>query len=201
MNWLEIIGTAVGLVYLYLEYKASIWLWIAGIVMPAIYVVVYYQAGLYADVGINIYYLLAAFYGLWVWFRPTDKKSDSQNQLGITHLPKKYLPAMAALTLILTVAFALLLDHYLAPGARRCYICIPVLSAITFGLLPFAACFVSGMEALKLAAVGCLVFTVTTWLFTAIQERLSTGPAAKASAFFSAVSLYMAAQCFMGILL
>ncbi len=111
MNWLEIIGTAVGLVYLYLEYKASIWLWIAGIVMPAIYVVVYYQAGLYADVGINIYYLLAAFYGLWVWFRPTDKKSDSQNQLGITHLPKKHLPAMAALTLILTVAFALLLDH------------------------------------------------------------------------------------------
>ena len=57
------------------------------------------------------------------------------------------------------------------------------------------------MEAVKLAAVGCLVFTVTTWLFSTIQDRLSSGPAAKASAFFSAVSLYMAAQCFMGILL
>ena len=46
-----------------------------------------------------------------------------------------------------------------------------------------------------------VTFTVTTWLFSTIQERLSSGPAAKASAFFSAVSLYMAAQCFMGLIL
>lgn len=111
-------------------------------------------------------------------------------------LPKVNIPNLVLLSLV-----ALVLDHYLAPGAKRCYICIPVLGALTFGLLPFAACFVGAGEALKLALVGGLVFTVTTWLFTTIQERLSSGPAAKASAFFSAVSLYMAAQCFMGILL
>lgn len=111
-------------------------------------------------------------------------------------LPKAGIPNMVLVSLI-----ALVLDHYLVPDAPRCYICIPVLSAVTFGLLPFAACFVSGMEAVKLAAVGSLTFTATTWLFTTIQDRLSSGPAAKASAFFSAVSLYMAAQCFMGILL
>ena len=111
-------------------------------------------------------------------------------------LPKANVPNLVLLSLI-----ALVLEHYLVPGAKRCYICIPVFSALTFGLLPFAACIVGGMEALKLAVVGGAVFTVTTWLFTTIQERLSTGPAAKASAFFSAVSLYMAAQCFMGIIL
>ena len=111
-------------------------------------------------------------------------------------LPKANVPNMVLLSLA-----ALVLDHYLVPDAKRCYICIPVLSAITFGLIPFAACFVYGLEALKFGLVGGLVFTVTSWLFTTIQERLSTGPAAKASAFFSAVSLYMAAQCFMGILL
>ncbi len=57
---LEIIGTLVGLLYLWLEYRASIYLWIAGIIMPAIYIFVYYNAGLYADFGINIYYLGAA---------------------------------------------------------------------------------------------------------------------------------------------
>jgi nicotinamide mononucleotide transporter len=51
---LEIIGTIVGLVYLWLEYRASIYLWIAGIIMPAIYIFVYYDAGLYADFGINL---------------------------------------------------------------------------------------------------------------------------------------------------
>ena len=43
---LEIIGTLVGLLYLWLEYRASIYLWIAGIIMPAIYIFVYYNAGL-----------------------------------------------------------------------------------------------------------------------------------------------------------
>ena len=46
LNFLEIFGTIVGLVYLWLEYRASIYLWIAGIVMPAIYIFVYYKAGL-----------------------------------------------------------------------------------------------------------------------------------------------------------
>ena len=45
---LEIIGTLVGLLYLWLEYRASIYLWIAGIIMPAIYIFVYYNAGLYS---------------------------------------------------------------------------------------------------------------------------------------------------------
>lgn len=69
MNFLEIFGTIVGLVYLWLEYRASIYLWIAGIIMPAIYIFVYYKAGLYADFGINIYYLIAAVYGwfFWMW--------------------------------------------------------------------------------------------------------------------------------------
>ena len=111
-------------------------------------------------------------------------------------LPKANIPNMVLISLI-----ALALDHYLASGAKRCYICIPVFSAITFGLLPYAAAFTTPMESLKLAVVGCVVFTLTTWLFSTIQERLSSGPAAKASAFFSAVSLYMASQCFIGMIL
>ena len=54
MNYLEIIGTIIGLLYLWLEYRASIYLWIAGIIMPAIYIFVYYKAGLYADFGIRL---------------------------------------------------------------------------------------------------------------------------------------------------
>lgn len=111
-------------------------------------------------------------------------------------LPKANIPNLTLISLI-----ALVLDHYLVPDAKRCYICIPLFSALTFGLLPYAAAFATPLEALKLAIVGAVVFTVTTWLFSTIQERLSSGPAAKASAFFSAVSLYMASQCFIGMIL
>ena len=103
------------------------------------------------------------------------------------------IPAMVVLSLA-----ALLLDHYLVKDAPRCYICIPVFSAIAFGLLPFAACFVGVVEAVKLAVLGAVVFTVTTWLFTSMMDRLSTGPAAKLAPVVSALGLYLASQVFMG---
>lgn len=86
MEYLEIVGTAIGLLYLYLEYRASVWLWVASICMPAVYIVVYYKAGLYADLGINVYYLIASLYGLICWMggRKSPSKSES---LQITHTP------------------------------------------------------------------------------------------------------------------
>lgn len=102
-NYLEIIGATVGLIYLWLEYRASIYLWIAGIIMPAIYIFVYYDAGLYADFGINIYYLLAAVYGWAVWTYGGNSQKGDKKELPITHAPSKiYLP----LTIVFLVAFA-----------------------------------------------------------------------------------------------
>ena len=54
-QYIEILGTIVGIVYLWLEYKANIYLWLVSIIMPAIYLYVFYIAGLYADFAINIY--------------------------------------------------------------------------------------------------------------------------------------------------
>ena len=110
-------------------------------------------------------------------------------------LPHLDIPNMGALALA-----ALLLDHYMAKGAARCYICIPLLSAVTCGLLPYCAGFVSGLEALDLGVFGALVFTATTWLYSSIQDRLSSGADAKLAPFFSAVGLYLAVQCFAGMI-
>jgi 4-hydroxybenzoate polyprenyltransferase len=118
-----------------------------------------------------------------------------------TFLPLVILPEANIPNLTLIGLIALVLEHYLNPYAKRCYVCVALLSAVTFGLLPFAASMVTAMQALELALIGGVVFTVVTALFSTIQDRLSSGPAAKASAFFSAVSLYMAAQCFTSILL
>lgn len=109
-------------------------------------------------------------------------------------LPELDVPNMAAISLI-----ALLIDHHLAPGAKRCYICIPVFAVLTFGLLPFAACFVGVGEAVKLGLLGGVVFTAVTWLFSSMTDRLSTGPAAKAAPYVSAFCLYLAVQALMGM--
>lgn len=118
-----------------------------------------------------------------------------------TFAPRMILPELDIPNLVLISLVALVLDHYLAPNADRCYICVSVFSAITFGLLPFAAAFVGAMEALKLAVAGGIVFTVLTWLFSSVQDRLSTGPAAKAAPVVSAFGLYLAVQGLMGMIL
>ena len=83
LRLLDILGFTVGLVYLYLEYRASIWLWVASIVMPAIDMVLYYKAGLYADFSMAIYYCLAAVYGFAVWqFAGDSGKSGESGKPG-----------------------------------------------------------------------------------------------------------------------
>lgn len=118
-----------------------------------------------------------------------------------TFAPRMILPRLDIPNMVLISLLALVADHYLAPGAKRCYICVPVFSAITFGLLPFAACFVGAGEALKLGITGGIVFTAVTWTYSTIQDRLSSGPAAKAAPVVSALGVYLAVQCFAGILL
>lgn len=66
-SWLDVTALVVGLVYLLLEYRASIFLWIAGIIMPAVDLFLYWDKGLYGDFGLAVYYLLASVYGFIAW--------------------------------------------------------------------------------------------------------------------------------------
>lgn len=107
MQYIELLGTIVGLLYLWLEYRASIYLWVASVVMPAIYLVIYYDAGLYADFGINIYYLIIAIYGWAAWrYGFSIGRGSEGRELPISHTPaRRWLP-LAAITSIVFVAIA-----------------------------------------------------------------------------------------------
>ncbi len=89
-HWLDMLGTVVGLLYVWQEYKASIWLWATGIVMPLVYMFVYLEAGLYADFGMQVYYALAAIYGLLVW-RFGKKHGQQTEEMPITHVGRRML--------------------------------------------------------------------------------------------------------------
>src|SRR5574344_817832 len=70
---LQIVGIALGLLYLWLEYHANIWLWVVGIGMPMVHGVLYYSSGLYADAAMSAYYILAGVYGWAVWRKGTKR--------------------------------------------------------------------------------------------------------------------------------
>ena len=105
-HWLDIVTTILGLIYLVLEYRASIALWVVGIVMPAMDIYLYWSHGLYGDAGMAVYYTLAAIYGYAVWKfgakwkamikrQGSDKKegasavSSSSEELPVTFFPRR----------------------------------------------------------------------------------------------------------------
>lgn len=83
-HWLDIITTILGLLYIWFEYRASVWLWAVGFLMQSLGIVLYYQKGLYADCGMEFYYLSMTVYGYWKWVRG----SASKKALPITRFPK-----------------------------------------------------------------------------------------------------------------
>ncbi|MBR1448163.1 MAG: nicotinamide mononucleotide transporter [Prevotella sp.] len=77
-HWLDIVTTILGLAYILLEYRASLWMWAVGFAMQALGIVLYYQKGLYADCGMEFYYLSMTIYGWWRWVSKSPKLGDNR---------------------------------------------------------------------------------------------------------------------------
>ena len=105
---LDIFTTVLGLIYIWLEYRAHVALWVIGIIMPALDIILYWQHGLYGDAGMACYYTLAALYGLYVWkFRKTK---NLKQELPISHMPKRqYLPATVGFFMAWGVVYYILI--------------------------------------------------------------------------------------------
>ena len=110
--FLQILGFTVGLIYLWWEYHADSKVWLASVVMPAISMWIYFSKGLYADFGINIYYLIIAVYGFWNWTRKSEanngaahteaaKVSADSHALPVSHTPLKVWGGIAVSTALL----------------------------------------------------------------------------------------------------
>ncbi len=56
-HWLDIVTTILGLAYILLEYRASLWMWAVGFAMQALGIVLYYQKGLYDERVMELYYI------------------------------------------------------------------------------------------------------------------------------------------------
>jgi nicotinamide mononucleotide transporter len=70
---LEIIGVITGILCVYLAAKNNIWNWPIAIVSVGIYIVIFLEAKLYADTGLQVYFLAMNIYGWWFWSRkPAD---------------------------------------------------------------------------------------------------------------------------------
>ena len=122
-HWLDITTTILGLAYILLEYKASVWMWVVGFFMQVLGIALYYQKGLYADCGMEFYYLAMTVYGFIAWMRHSNQKLD----LPIRHMPRKTALIWIGLAAVIWLAIYLILTNF--TDSR-----VPVLDAFTTAL-------------------------------------------------------------------
>ena len=110
-HWLDITTTILGLAYILLEYRASIWMWAVGAVMQVLGIVLYYQKGLYADCGMEFYYLAMTAYGFWCWTRKNQSSPATHQATPITHIPHRTALGWGTIFLVLWFAIWWLLSN------------------------------------------------------------------------------------------
>ena len=69
MNWWEIFALITGVVYIVFEIRQKNFMWVVGIATSLASMWVFFRQGLYASFGLNTYYFITAFIGLWQWAR------------------------------------------------------------------------------------------------------------------------------------
>ncbi len=108
-NWVEVLGFASALLYLYFSIKQNIWVWPWGIITSSAYFFFYLDVKLYAIAGLNIYYVLISFYG---WYNWKHGNSEATSDLPVRKLfPKEFLVlGVIAVAIIFILQF--ILKHY-----------------------------------------------------------------------------------------
>ncbi len=119
MQLLEYFGVLTGLLYLFLEIRQHRAMWVVGFLTSLVYVFVFFFSKIYADMGLNIYYVAISIYGFWQWTRKSGTGTSGTGEAAATQeaiLYRNMTPRLfAGISFAILALFALLyyvLHHF-----------------------------------------------------------------------------------------
>ncbi len=106
-HYIEIIGAVMSIMYLVLSIRQHILLWPLGILSAALYMVVFFTSKLYAQMGLNAYYLVISIYGWIVW---ATARKKTGNALAVCHIRRFQIVYLTLIFIAGTLLIMLLLS-------------------------------------------------------------------------------------------
>lgn len=98
-TWYEIVGFITGLLCVGLAALNNIWNWPIAIISVVFSIYIYYEKKLFADTGLQVYFLLMNIYGWYYW----NKKPETQEKAPVTRITKREVIYSIAAIVIFTV--------------------------------------------------------------------------------------------------
>ncbi len=68
-TWGEVLGFVTGVWCVWLVVRRNVWNWPVGIANNVFFLLLFVEAGLFADSALQVVYLVLGFYGWWAWVR------------------------------------------------------------------------------------------------------------------------------------
>lgn len=110
---LEVAGVITGILCVYLAAKNVIWNWPFAIISVAIYIFIFFEAKLYADMGLQFYFLAMNVYGWYFWSR----KPKSEEKVPVIRITQKEI----ILSIISIILFTAILGLLLKKGTDAAF--------------------------------------------------------------------------------
>lgn len=108
MTWVEGIAVLLGLVYLLLAARESLWCWPAAFVSVCLYIYICLNAKLYSETGLQLFYLAMAVYGWYSWKNGSKARAE---ELPITTWPAKYHLVTISAGVLLTIVVGYVMNR------------------------------------------------------------------------------------------
>ena len=80
MDFMQIFTLVTGVIYIILEIRQKNLMWLVGIATSLAAMWVFFRQGLYASFGLNTYYLVTAFIGLWQWGKDRQRLGTARSR-------------------------------------------------------------------------------------------------------------------------
>ena len=75
-NRIEILAVVFGIVSVYLSTREHIWSWPTALVNVTLYFIVFFEAKLYADMGLQVVYFALSLYGWYEWLYGGENRTE-----------------------------------------------------------------------------------------------------------------------------
>ena len=111
MDIWQIFTLVTGVFYIVLEIRQKNLMWVVGVATSVAAMWVFFRQGLYASFGLNTYYLITSFVGLWHWSRDRRKITENTGSaVHLNHLTPKIILISVLIAVVGTVALAELME-------------------------------------------------------------------------------------------
>jgi nicotinamide mononucleotide transporter len=117
-NYIEVFGAVTGIIYVFLEIRQNLWLWPVGIITSAVYIWIFFTGKLYADMSLQVYYLVISILGWYWWMRRRNgregegERGRKSERLGVSRLKLKTGVILTAIFIALYTVMWFILNRF-----------------------------------------------------------------------------------------